>query len=263
VRKARSLAAADFSQVRAVFTDVDGTLTSPHQLLGSTLEAIEQLGADGIKVVLVTGRSAGWAECWLRQLPVEAVIAENGGVYWAKDADGHAHKIYAEPPRVRTANRRKLARLVAQALKQVPGARLSHDSLYTEVDLAIDYNEEARLGLAGAETLERWLRARAVKAVRSSVHINCWLGDFDKASMTRTFIRREWGLTLQADDARFVYVGDSFNDAPMFAAFPLSVGVANVRKVWKQLDATPAFVTGASYGKGFEELARAVRQARA
>lgn len=245
-----------------MFTDVDGTLTSPHRLLGSTLEAIEALAEAGIKVVLVSGRSAGWAECWLRQLPVAAVIAENGGLYWAKDAHGHAVKFYAEAPRARASNRRKLARLVATALKQVPGARLSQDSLYTEVDLAIDYNEEAQLGAEGAAKLERWLRQRGVKAVRSSVHVNCWLGDFDKASMTQTFIRREWGLTVQAGEARFVYVGDSFNDAPMFAAFPLSVGVANVRKVWNQLDATPAFVTRSSYGKGFEELARTVIKAR-
>lgn len=258
----RALSSADFSKVRAVFTDVDGTLTSPHRLHGTTLASIEKLAEAGIKVVLVSGRSAGWAECWLRQLPVEGVIAENGGVYWAKDAQGRLHKVFAEKRARQLANRRRLTKLVAQAMKQVPGARLSHDSTYTEVDLAIDYNEEARLGPAAADKIEAWLHARGVKAVRSSVHINCWLGDFNKASMVRLFMRREWGIEWRQPDARFVYVGDSFNDAPMFSAFSLSVGVANVRNVWNQLDARPKFVTRAPYGKGFEELARAVRRAQ-
>ncbi|MBX7117083.1 MAG: HAD-IIB family hydrolase [Myxococcaceae bacterium] len=258
----RSLASADFSKVRAVFTDVDGTLTSPHRLHGSTLTSMEQLAEAGIKVVLVSGRSAGWAECWLRQLPVEGVIAENGGVYWAKNAQGRLHKVFAEKRARQLANRRRLKKLVAQAMKQVPGTRLSHDSTYTEVDLAIDFNEEARLGPAAADKIEAWLQARGVKAVRSSVHINCWLGDFNKATMVQTFMRREWGLEWRQPDARFVYVGDSFNDAPMFAAFSLSVGVANVRNVWNQLEARPKFVTWAPYGKGFEELARAVRRAQ-
>jgi hydroxymethylpyrimidine pyrophosphatase-like HAD family hydrolase len=55
-----------------------------------------------------------------------------------------------------------------------------------------------------------------------------------------------------------VYVGDSLNDAPMFAAFPLSVGVANVRDVEDVIETKPKFITAAREGRGFEELARAI-----
>jgi HAD superfamily hydrolase (TIGR01484 family) len=247
------LAKADLRGVEAVFSDVDGTLTSAGRLKASTLAAIEALVAGGIRVVLVSGRPAGWGEAWARELPVSGVIVENGGLYfvWRRS---RLHRVYAEREAERLANRRRLQKHVAAALKHVRGARLSSDSAYTEVDLAIDYAEDAALGEAAAIELERFLHARGVRAVRSSVHVNCWLGDFDKASTVRRFVKTEWKKTR----GRWVYVGDSLNDAPMFAAFELSVGVANVRDVEDVIQTKPRFVTRAREGRGFEELAEAI-----
>lgn len=260
-RTLRPLAEARLGGVRAVFTDVDGTLTSGGRLASSTLRAIEWLGAHGVQVVLVSGRPAGWGEAWARQWPVAGVIVENGGLYFARR--GHAiHKVYAQPPAARAANRAKLSAHVQAALRAVPGARLSGDSLYTEVDLAIDYAEDVDLGQGAADRLERFLRARGVTAVRSSVHVNCWLGRFDKRTMAEKFLRTEWGTRLSPGDRRFVYVGDSFNDQPLFKAFPLSVGVANVLDVLDRLDDRPAFVTRSREGKGFGEVADAIVRAR-
>src|SRR5262249_26552983 len=84
----------------------------------------------------------------------------------------------------------------------------------------------------------------------------------DKAWMVRRFIRSVWKRRLSSDDRRYVYLGDSLNDAPLFAAFALSVGVANVRAVLELLAPRPRFVTPAPPGAGFEELGRAVLQAR-
>jgi len=247
------LSRADLTAVEAVFSDVDGTLTSAGRLTSSTLAAIEDLVKAGIKVVLVSGRPAGWGEAWARELPVSGVVVENGGLYfvWRRS---RLHRVYAEPERQRAKNRKALQRHVAAALKHVKGARLSSDSAYTEVDLAIDYAEDAALGEKAAIELERFLRARGVSAVRSSVHVNCWLGDFDKASTVRAFLKNEW----KKPKGRYVYVGDSLNDAPMFAAFELSVGVANVRDVEDVIETKPRFVTQAREGRGFEELAGAI-----
>lgn len=247
------LARADLKGVEAVFTDVDGTLTSAGRLTSSTLAAVEALVRGGVKVVLVSGRPAGWGEAWARELPVSGVVVENGGLYfvWRRS---RLHRVYAEREAERLTNRRALQRHVAAALKHVPGARLSSDSAYTEVDLAIDYAEDAALGEQAAIALEEFLRARGVNAVRSSVHVNCWLGDFDKASTVRRFLKAEW----KKPTGRFVYVGDSLNDAPMFAAFPLSVGVANVRDVLDVIETKPRYVTKAPEGRGFEELAAAI-----
>ncbi|MDP3235166.1 MAG: HAD-IIB family hydrolase [Myxococcales bacterium] len=253
------LTQADLSKVRAVFTDVDGTLTSKGLLKSSTLRAIEWLTAHRVDVVLVSGRPSGWGECWARQLPVAGVIVENGGLAYVRRR-GQLHKVYAEGPQLRRSNRAALTRHVQAALKAVPGARLSMDSVATEVDLAIDYAEESTLGSRGADRLEAFLHRRGVTAVRSSVHVNCWLGRFDKRTAVESFLRREWKTTLQKNERRFVYVGDSFNDQPLFRAFPLSIGVANVKDV--ELEHPPKFVTRAAEGKGFGEVADAIARVR-
>lgn len=255
----RPLSKAPLDAVRAVFTDVDGTVTAGGRLTSQTLGAIEALVDGGVKVVLVSGRPSGWGECWARQLPVDAVIVENGGLAYVRRR-GRIEKVYAEPDAVRLRNRRALERHVDAAIAHVKGTRRSMDSVATEVDLAIDYAEDVSLGQGAAARLETFLAARGVTAVRSSVHVNCWLGPFDKRIAVESFLRTEWKTTLRTDDRRFVYVGDSFNDQPMFDAFSLSIGVANVRDV--TLEKPPKFVTRRREGHGFSEVARAVLRAR-
>jgi hypothetical protein len=264
IAKARVLAPlleADLSRVEAVFTDVDGTLTTRGRLTSATLRAIEWLNAHRVKVVLVSGRPAGWGEAWVRQWPVAGAIMENGGLHFAWRGTTLV-KSYAQSAAQRTKNRRALEAHVQAALEHVRGARLSGDSLYTEVDLAIDYAEDVRLGPAAADALETFLKKRGVTAVRSSVHVNCWLGSFDKLSAVRRYAKLEWKQTVRPAERRFAYVGDSFNDAPMFGALPLSIGVANVRDVLDQLPQKPRFITRAREGKGFGEVADAIMRCR-
>lgn len=252
---------ADLSKVEAVFTDVDGTLTTRGKLTSNTLRAIEWLNAHHVPVVLVSGRPAGWGEAWARQWPVAGAIMENGGLHFAWRGE-QLVKSYAQPEKQRVVARKQLIKHVAAALKHVKGAQLSGDSPYTEVDLAIDYAEDVHLGHGAADAIEAFLHARGVTAVRSSVHVNCWLGTFDKQSAVERFVKLEWKKTLRPNERRYVYVGDSFNDAPMFKAFPLSVGVANVRDVLARLDAEPKFITRAREGKGFGEVADAIVRSR-
>lgn len=46
--------------VRALFSDVDGTMTTGERIEASTYEALEKLGEAGIPVIMVTGRPAGF-----------------------------------------------------------------------------------------------------------------------------------------------------------------------------------------------------------
>jgi HAD superfamily hydrolase (TIGR01484 family) len=257
------LGGADLAHVRGVFTDVDGTLTTQGLLKASTVRALEQLARAEVPVVLVSGRPSGFAEAWLRTLPVAGCIAENGGLYLVRGPRGVLRKVYARPRAARASERRRLVRAVAAALGAVRGARLSSDSLFTEVDLAVDYNEDVKLGPRAADALEIFLRRRGIQAVRSSVHVNAWVGNFDKAWMVRRFLKKEWGARLGPGDQAWVYVGDSFNDAPLFAAFHLSIGVANVLDILSALDAPPRYVTPSREGRGFEEVARAILRGRA
>ena len=245
--------------VRAVFTDLDGTLTTQGRVRASTLACLERLVEAGIPVVVVTGRSAGCGDTLARTWPVRAVVAENGGLALvAPDRPGgRVRRFYALPMARLPALRRRMLRDAEAVAREVPGARLSTDSAYTEVDLAFDWNEEVHLGEEAACRLEGALRARGYRAVRSSVHVNFWPPGFDKLTTCQRVVRR----VLHGDPrdlSPYLYVGDALNDEPMFAGFPRSVGVANVRAVWSELRAHPAHVTRRAEGLGFEEVARAV-----
>jgi HAD superfamily hydrolase (TIGR01484 family) len=259
----RPLSEAALGQVRVVLTDVDGTLTTEGRLQSETLRAIEGLAARGVDVVLVSGRPSGWGECWSRQLPISGAIVENGGLYFARRG-ARLVKVYAQPAAVRSRSRIRLVQEVRRILEAVPGVRLSMDSASTEVDLAVDYAEEARAGLEAGRAVEALARERGLRAVRSSVHVNCWVGRFDKRTMAQRFLARELGFRFApgaapaAAQRSVAFVGDSFNDEPLFAWLPLSVGVANVRDVLAELAHPPRFVTRSRGGLGFAELAAAI-----
>ena len=68
-------------------------------------------------------------------------------------------------------------------------------------------------------------------------------------------MRERHAVDLDRERERYVFIGDSPNDAPMFAYFPHSVGVANVRRLAHRLEHAPAYVTDAAGGAGFAELA--------
>ncbi len=104
--------------------------------------------------------------------------------------------------------------------------------------------------------------AAGAAAKVSSIHVNGWFGDYDKLTTTRIMLDEAFGIDFEAEKDHFVFAGDSPNDAPMFAAFPNAVGVANVRDFEGRLPAAPAFVTEARSGAGFAELAETILAAQ-
>jgi hydroxymethylpyrimidine pyrophosphatase-like HAD family hydrolase len=80
--------------------------------------------------------------------------------------------------------------------------------------------------------------------------------------MSRTFVRDAFGLDLDAAKDRFIFCGDSPNDAPMFAFFPFACGVANVMEFAGRMTAMPAFVSSGRGGAGFVEIADRILAAR-
>ena len=136
---------------------------------------------------------------------------------------------------------------------EVPGARMSSDSKYREVDLAIDWNEECHLTREDAESVVAILRGHGFAAVRSSVHVNFGPPLFDKLSACKRIVELVLGGD-PADLSPYVFVGDALNDAPMFSGFPQSVGVQNVVRWWDELEHKPRFITSAAEGAGLREL---------
>jgi HAD superfamily hydrolase (TIGR01484 family) len=252
----RPLSALDGRGVRAVLVDIDDTLTTEGKLTAQAYAALERLHSAGKLVVPVTGRPAGWCDHIARMWPVDAVVGENGAFYFFF-AHGRLQRRYADPPEARRDKRLRLEGLAETILRSVPGCALAADQAYRETDLAIDYCEDVpALPLEAAERIAELMRAAGLTARISSIHVNGWFGEYDKLAMTRRLFAERFNLDLDAANSSVIYAGDSPNDAPMFAFFERSVGVANVRRFAGRLAAEPKFVTQASAGAGFAELAQ-------
>ncbi len=234
--------------------DIDDTLTSHGQLKANAYAALERLHAAGKPCIAVTGRPAGWCDLIARFWPVDAVVGENGAFYMRKD-NGKLRTVWAgEPPNI-DMHRAKLHAIAQDIMAAVPGCALASDQAYRLCDLAIDFCEDVpALPLASAQRIAALMHARGMNAKISSIHVNGWFGAHDKLSTTLQLLAAHYGQTAVQAQSSWVYVGDSPNDAPMFAAFSNSVGVANVRAFGELLPAKPQYVTTNESGAGFVEL---------
>jgi HAD superfamily hydrolase (TIGR01484 family) len=248
----RPLAELDARTVRAVLFDIDETLTTGGKLSAEAYAAVERMKRAGKIVVPVTGRSAGWCDHIARMWPVDAVVGENGAFYFFF-AEGKLQKRYYDGSATRAEKRARLQALAERILAWVPGSALAADQPYRETDLAVDYCEDVTpLPLAAAERIAELMREAGLNAKVSSIHVNGWLGDYDKLAMTCTLFNERFKLDIERAQSEVLFVGDSPNDAPMFAFFEKSVGVANVRRF---AGLAPNYVTLAESGAGFAELA--------
>jgi HAD superfamily hydrolase (TIGR01484 family) len=243
--------------IRGVFCDIDDTLTSAGKLGADAYAALERLHRGGKLVVPITGRPAGWCDHIARMWPVDAVVGENGAFYFYYDA---ARRKLAQrflfDAQTRAANRDKMTAVRERILRAVPGCAPASDQRYREADLAIDYCEDVpRLAEAEVDRIAALMRAAGMTAKISSIHVNGWFGDYDKLGMTRTLMQERYGVDLARDEAGYLFVGDSPNDAPMFRFFSNSVGVANVADFGPRLSDPPAYVCSRRGGAGFVEAA--------
>lgn len=253
---------ATLRAVTGVFTDIDDTLTREGSIEPPALAALQRLHDAGVPVIAITGRPMGWSEPFARLWPVAAIVAENGAVALIREAAGGVAIEYAQDEATRHHNRRRLDAVAARVLREVPGATLARDSAGRVTDIAIDHAEFAALDEAGIARVVALMRAEGMTATVSSIHVNGWFGRHDKPSGAAWMLRRLYGRELDAEGERWVYVGDSLNDQAMFAAFPLSVGVANLMDCAGRLTQWPAWITRGERGAGFAEVADAVLRAR-
>ena len=250
--------------VKAVLTDIDDTLTLHGRLLAEACDALWKLRRAGIKVVPITGRPAGWCDLIARQWPVDGVVGENGAFYFRYDeAAKKMIRVYAQAPEVRRANSEKLWKIANQVLADFPGTTIASDQAYREIDVAIDFCEDVPpLPLATAQAIAEAFHRQGAAAKVSSIHVNAWFGNHDKLTMSERFLAESFDIRVEKDLNHIAYCGDSPNDAPMYAVFPLGIGVANIRPYAKLMAHLPNYVTMGEGGHGFAEFADAVLKAR-
>ena len=266
---------ADRRRITGVFTDIDDTLTTGGAITPDALAALADLKAAGLHVIPITGRPVGWsvpfaegdAALGLAPWPVDAIVAENGAVALFRDKNSlqpssNIHnqllKLYQQDATTRTANFARMQQVAQRVLRDVPGAQLSQDSPGRETDIAIDHSEFTHLSAEKIAQAVQIMQGEGMTATVSSIHINGWFGAHNKLAGARWIVRELFGDALDAEIDKWAYVGDSTNDQLMFAHFPHSIGVANIRRFEAELAHKPRYVTQGERGAGFAEVARAI-----
>ncbi|MCL2092659.1 MAG: HAD-IIB family hydrolase [Treponema sp.] len=255
-------------KVAYVLMDIDDTLTLEGKLLASAYNALWKLKEAGLKVIPVTGRPAGWCDLIAREWPVDGVLGENGALaFWEEPnpvpgklpilkTDYHNQAVRNDHP--------VLEQVKKRAFEEIPDLRVAKDQFARLFDLALDFAEEDPvLPLETAERIKAIAQEEGAVAKVSSIHVNIWMGHYDKLSMAETFLskRFDWKPGPQGD-LEVVFVGDSPNDEPMFKRFPLACGVANVHRYGDLIKHKPAFVASRECGEGFAEIAEILLEKR-
>jgi hypothetical protein len=238
------------AQVRYVLCDIDDTITTDGKLTAAAYTALWRLHDAGIQVIPVTGRPAGWCDLIVRQWPVRAVVGENGAfVYYFKDS--HLHT-FTHPSVAQGDIQGRLQAVKDACLAGVPGCRVSKDQFARIYDIAIDFNEDPPyLGFEAAEQIRAICESMGATAKVSSIHVNAWYGSYDKVRMTQLFFETILGESEAGMKESVLFFGDSPNDEPMFAYFPLATAVANIKPFADGLTHLPAYVTEKCSGEGF------------
>jgi HAD superfamily hydrolase (TIGR01484 family) len=261
------MTSAEAAGIRYVLMDIDDTLTSGGKLPAAAYAALWRLHDAGLGVIPVTGRSAGWCDLIAREWPVDAVVGENGAlVFWEENSPnpaarsagsgGRVLKQEFHPNAVRN-DHSVLRRIRERALLEVPGLRTAKDQFARLFDLALDFaEEEPVLPLQAARRVKAIALEEGAQAKISSIHVNVWMGEYNKLSMVERFLARRFGWQGgERGDREVIFAGDSPNDEPMFARFPLACAVANIGRYKGLIQHLPEFAATQEGGEGFAEIA--------
>lgn len=244
----------DCKNIKYFFSDIDDTITINGKIPEFSFNAIWKLYNKGISVIPVTGRPAGWCDHIARMWPVKAVIGENGAFYFSYNSKTKKMKReYFIPEEQLEVNKYKLLKIKERVLKEIANSRISADQDYRITDLSIDFCED--IDHLGEEAVNRICRIAEEEGARyavSSIHVNCWFGEFDKSACINKYLQEN---TSDSEDSlrKSIFIGDSPNDEPIFKIFKTSIGVANIIDFRERLKYFPGFITEYRSAYGFKE----------
>lgn len=241
----RGFSDAEKSRIDCIISDVDDTITSGGRLLPEALAALYSAKEAGFKIVLLTGGSAGWADVYARQWPVDGVIAESGALLISKH-DGLI--IYHRNPLIDEAEyRSRRENFISGIDPQI----LSSDQYARLYDVAIDKS-------LVNDAIKNDLIARAVKAggyyAESSIHINIWFAPYDKWNGLKYFMSSFFSKNETEIRDSCIYLGDGLNDQPLFKELPSSIGMNSINARRAEFKILPEYITEGDGGFGFAEV---------
>lgn len=235
---------------KIIFTDVDDTLTWHGRLPVDTFFALHRLQEAGFTVVPVTGASAGWCDCLIKTWPIQHVIGENGALGMQKNQQGVVSTRFVKSTEQVETDLDRLKLLGSELSKRFPQIRLTQDQPFRLTDIAFDIGQAVSVPESITRQAMQWLKTQNVHARRSSIHINVWLGVYSKSSAAM-----DWLNQRNLSKWQCLFIGDSPNDESMFEHFPVTVGVANIKRYLADMEHAPTYITGGEGGYGFVDLA--------
>lgn len=243
--------------VEGVVFDVDDTVTRDGRLEVVALDALYRLRVMGLRTIALTGRPLGWADMIATTWPVDLAIGENGaGWTWR---EGRAlREGYFDPEAVRDEQRVRLEAVRALVRERFPRIRESYDTRARRCDIAFDIGESVDISPSEICALRECIESMGMQTALSSVHLHAIAGEWDKAKGCVRAFESMWELDPDEVRSRYVFIGDSGNDAPAFAYFENTIGVANVREHLDALPVAPRWVTSLDRGRGFEQAVTAI-----
>ena len=245
--------------IRGVCFDLDDTVSTHGKLTSEAFDSLWRLKHAGFRLVMMTGRPAGWCDHFARFWPIDAVVGENGAFTFLMQA---GKRVRLDTPGILPKEERqvKLQALRERLERTFPTLRFASDQSYREQDLAIDLCEDVVPASAEwIQKVESVLVEMGATYKISSIHLNAWYGHFDKWSGFEHWRRERENVGALKE---WVYVGDSPNDEPLFQHFKHSVGVANIAPFLPKLRFPPKYVTHKESGEGFCELTHLLLQAK-
>jgi HAD superfamily hydrolase (TIGR01484 family) len=256
VRPIAELGTGIARSIEGVVFDVDDTLTRGGVVEEAAYAALFRLAAAGLRRIAVTGRPLGWAEVIATTWPVDLAVGENGAGWCWREGRLVREGTFGG------GDRAMLDRVRAAVRARMPGVREALDASLRRHDVAFDVGEAARLGEGEIARLRAIIEGEGARCVVSTVHAHAMPGVWDKAEGTVRAAGEVLSVDRERLRSRFLFVGDSGNDAPAFAFFQHAAGVANVREHLGSLGRPPAWIASRDRGAGFAEIVAALLERR-
>jgi HAD superfamily hydrolase (TIGR01484 family) len=253
------LTPAEACRLRGVAFDLDDTLLDHGRLAEATYSVLFRLGEAGLSLYGVTGRPAGWAEVLARVFPVQAIVAENGAVVCARRGE-RVVTLDSVDAATRRERDRKLDELLAGFAQRFPDFQPADDVRARVSDRTFDIGEYRQVAPDRVAQACAFLKQQGARVFVSSVHLHATFDYADNASGVVRLLAADSGLDPTLVRHAYAYLGDSENDASCFAAFELSIGVANLRG---RATLRPRYITSQPMGAGVVEAARLILSLRA
>lgn len=219
--------------LRALLTDIDGTITDPSRRINTgAITAIRSLVDSGTEVILASGNTACFMDALCKMIGTHgSFIAENGGVYRI----GFSGPLHISGD---VAITKKAIGILQNHLAENGSALDLYSPDYR-------FSDRAFARTIPAETVRNVLSELPVQVVDTGFAIHIQEKGVNKGTALAA-LAGETGIGLPD----FMAVGDSINDIPMLERAGIGVAVANAHPDTKK---AAAYVTVKEYGDGFIE----------